>query len=69
MKELITFLLKALFQITQRAAWPISFILQKQIPKLQNELLNTRNKHESVNLNILCAFQLLNLPEKHEKTF
>jgi hypothetical protein len=74
MEELMACFTEGPVQITQRAAWPISFIAQKH-PKLLDkyydlfiELLNTPNKHDSINRNILRAFQFVNIPEKHEGT-
>ncbi|MDF1673212.1 MAG: hypothetical protein P1U41_06880 [Vicingaceae bacterium] len=58
--------------ITQRAAWAISVIAEKD-PKLINpyydlfiELLNQSNKHNAINRNIVRAFQYANIPEKYE---
>jgi hypothetical protein len=72
MEELMTCFVEGPVQITQRASWPISFIAQKH-PKLLDkyyplfiELLNTTNKHDSINRNILRAFQFVNIPEEHE---
>ncbi len=72
MEELMTCFTEGPVQITQRAAWPISFIAQKH-PELLNkyyklfiELLNQPNKHDSINRNILRAFQFVTIPEKHE---
>lgn len=72
MEELMACFVEGPVQITQRAAWPISFIAKKH-PQLLNsyyklfiELLNQPNKHDSINRNILRAFQFVDLPEKYE---
>ncbi len=72
MEELMQCFIQGPVQITQRAAWPISFIAQEH-PQLLNkyynlliELLNQPNKHDSINRNILRAFQFVKIPEKHE---
>lgn len=72
MGDLMNCFIEGPVQITQRAAWPISFIAEKH-PELLNEyypifikLLNTQNKHNSINRNILRAFQYVEVPQKHE---
>ena len=72
MEELMQCFIDGPVQITQRAAWPMSFIAQKH-PQLLNkyyslfiELLNQPNKHDSINRNILRAFQFVEIPKKHE---
>jgi hypothetical protein len=72
MEELMACFIDGPVQITQRAAWPISFIAQRK-PELVTkyiplfiELLNTPNKHNSINRNILRTFQFVTLPEEHE---
>lgn len=58
--------------ITQRAAWPISYVLEKH-PHLTGdyyelfiELLNKQNKHPAINRNILRGLQYAEIPEKHQ---
>ena len=59
-------------QITQRAAWPMSFVAQKHPELLINyydlliELLNQPNKHNAINRNILRAFQFTEIPEEYQ---
>ena len=74
MEDLMACFIKGPVQITQSASWPISFIAQKK-PELLTpyyplfiELLNTPDKHDAINRNILRAFQFVNLPEEHEGT-
>jgi hypothetical protein len=74
MEDLMACFIQGPVQITQRASWPISFIAQQK-PELLSpyypvfiELLNTPNKHNSINRNILRAFQFVNIPEEHEGT-
>lgn len=72
MDELIKLFVKGPVQITQRAAWSISVVAEKHPEYLFNyfdlfiELLNTPNKHDSVNRNIIRAFQFMEIPEKYE---
>lgn len=72
MDELMKCFIDGPVQITQRAAWPISFIAEKE-PKLLIkyydyliELLNSPNKHDAINRNILRAFQFVEIPKKHQ---
>ena len=72
MKELMDCFIDGPFRITQRAAWPMSFIAQKH-PNLLIEyysilidLLNKPGKHDAINRNILRAFQFVNIPKKHQ---
>ena len=72
MSELMDCFVEGPVQITQRAAWPMSFIAQKH-PELLNKyytlfisLLKKPGKHDSINRNILRAFQFVKIPEKHE---
>lgn len=58
--------------ITQRAAWPISYLGQKHpdllIPyySLFIKLLNTPNKHNAVNRNVLRAMQNVTIPKEYQ---
>lgn len=72
MDELMQCFITGPFRITQRAAWPMSFVAQKH-PKLLFkyypvliDLLNQPNKHDAINRNILRAFQFVEIPEEHQ---
>ncbi len=72
MKDLMDVFVKGPVQITQRAAWSISFIAEKEPSLLNNyyelfiDLLKQPNKHDSINRNILRALQFVEIPEKHQ---
>ncbi len=72
MDELIDLFIQGPVQITQRASWAISVIAEKHPEYLTNyfnlfvELLNTPNKHASVNRNIVRALQFMDIPKKFE---
>ena len=58
--------------ITQRAAWPISYVFESQ-PHLADdyyelfiELLIQQNKHPAINRNILRGLQYANIPINHQ---
>ncbi|MCB9360536.1 MAG: hypothetical protein H6587_08120 [Flavobacteriales bacterium] len=59
-------------RITQRAAWPLSFIAQKKPPLLVNYFdvfineLHKPNNHNAITRNILRALQFTDIPEKHQ---
>lgn len=72
MEQLMNCFIDGPFRITQRAAWPMSFIAQKH-PKLLFKyypilinLLNTSDKHDAINRNILRAFQFVEIPKKYQ---
>ena len=63
--------LKGESRVSQRAAWPLSFIAE-QHPQLMrpylDELLKKlekRNQHPAIARNILRSFQQMDIPEKH----
>jgi hypothetical protein len=72
MEELMNCFIEGPFRITQRAAWPMSFIAQKHPNLLLNyysiliDLLNKTNKHDTINRNILRAFQFVEIPKKYQ---
>ncbi len=72
MDELMKCFIEGPVQITQRAAWPMSFVAQKHPELLLKyydlliDLLNQPNKHDAINRNILRAFQFVEIPEKHQ---
>jgi len=72
MDELIQIFIEGPVQMTQRSAWSISVIAEKQPKLLFNyfdlfiDLLNQPNKHDSVNRNIVRAFQFLEIPIQHQ---
>ena len=72
MEELMTCFIDGPLRITQRAAWPMSFIAQKHPDLLLDyynlliDLLNKPNKHDAINRNILRAFQFVEIPEKYQ---
>ena len=72
MDELMQCFIDGPVQITQRAAWPMSFVAEKHPELLLKyyplliKLLNQANKHDAINRNILRAFQFVNIPEEHE---
>jgi len=72
MKELMDCFIEGPMRITQRAAWPISFIAQKHPDLLLDyynlliDLLNKPGKHDAVNRNILRAFQFAVIPKKYQ---
>ena len=63
--------LKGESRVSQRAAWPLSFIAEKE-PKLMMpyfdqliKKLEQRNQHPAIARNILRSFQQIDIPEKH----
>lgn len=72
MDELMQCFIEGPVRITQYAAWPMSDIAKKhphlliKYYPLLIELLNQPNKHNSINRNILRAFQFVAIPEQHE---
>jgi len=72
MKDLMDVFVKGPVQITQRSAWSISFIAEKQPELLNNyydlfiDLLQQPNKHDAINRNILRALQFVEIPERHQ---
>ena len=58
--------------ITQRAAWPLSYVLENHPHLADNyydlfiELLIKKNKHPAINRNILRGLQYAKIPEKHQ---
>lgn len=72
MEEFMQTFIDGPMRITQRAAWPLGFIVQKKpnlltpyYPVLIKELDN-KNNHQAVNRNILRALQYTNIPKKHQ---
>ncbi len=59
-------------RITQRAAWPLSFIAQKNPTLLNNyypvliDELHKPTNHDAITRNILRAFQYTDIPKKHQ---
>lgn len=72
MDELMQCFVDGPVAITQRAAWPMSYIAQKHPQLLLNyyplliDLLNQPNKHDAINRNILRALQFVEIPKEHE---
>ncbi len=72
MDELMQCFIKGPVRITQYAAWPMSYIAKKhphllfKYYPLLIDLLNKEGKHNSINRNILRAFQFVEIPEEHE---
>ncbi|MBL4594743.1 MAG: hypothetical protein JKX68_13155 [Flavobacteriales bacterium] len=72
MDELMQIFIEGPVQFTQRSAWSISVIAEKQPELLMNyydlfiKLLNQPNKHDSINRNIVRALQYLDIPEKYQ---
>ncbi len=71
-KELMTVFLNGEYRITQRAAWPMSYIAIDH-PKLIYpyldrliKLLTRPGNHPAIPRNILRFFQEIEIPEKHE---
>ena len=72
LNELFTFFLGDNYRLSQRAAWPISFIAEKH-PKLFAPYLKTMLKnlqkhdiHDAVKRNTLRVFELIAIPEELE---
>lgn len=71
-KQLMTVFLNGEYRMTQRAAWPMSYIAIDH-PKLIYPylkrlitLLNKPGNHPAIPRNILRFFQEIDIPEKHE---
>ncbi|MEO6304830.1 MAG: hypothetical protein ABIP51_16840 [Bacteroidia bacterium] len=71
-KVLMDIFLKSEYRLTQRAAWPMSYIAI-QHPKLIYpylnkliKLLSKQGNHPAIPRNILRFFQEIEIPEKHE---
>ena len=72
MDEFMQIFSTASHRIVQCAAWPLSYIAQKQPRLLTNyygllmDLLNNPNHHPAVTRNILRALQFATIPKKYE---
>ena len=70
--ELMQCFIKGSDLLSQRAAWPMSYVFQKHPELLNNyyvvliELLNQSNKHNAINRNIMRALQFAEIPEKYQ---
>ena len=73
-KKLLGIFLNGEYRVTQRAAWPLSYIAIKHPELIQNHIaklisrLNEPNLHPSIPRNILRIFQSINIPEKYHGT-
>lgn len=72
MDELMQIFIDGPYRISQRAAWPFSFVAEKH-PELLNDyypilvkLLYQEGNHPAINRNIMRAFQYAKIPEKHQ---
>jgi hypothetical protein len=70
-KELMTVFFNGPYRLTQRAAWPMSYVLIAE-PKLLTsyyprliKMLNESGHHPSIHRNILRVFQEMEIPEKY----
>ena len=72
MDELMQIFIDGPLKITQRAAWPLGFIAQREPKLLTNYYplliaqLHQKEVHQAVTRNILRAFQYVTVPEKHQ---
>jgi hypothetical protein len=72
MDELMSVFVEGPVQITQRAAWAMSYVAQRHPKLLVNyydlmiDLLNQQGKHDAINRNIVRALQYANIPEKFQ---
>ncbi len=72
MNELMQVFINSPYRISQRAAWPLSYIAEKRPELLANyydlliNQLNATDNHPAVTRNILRAFQFVDIPEEHQ---
>ena len=72
MNELMQTFVDGPLRITQRAAWPLGFIAQRQPVLLSNyydiliEELHKEDNHDAITRNILRALQYTKIPKKYQ---
>lgn len=74
MNELMQTFVDGPLRVTQRAAWPLGFIAQRQPALLSNyydiliEELHKEDNHNAITRNILRALQYTKIPKKYQGT-
>lgn len=72
MEQLMSIFIKGPQRISQRAAWPMSHIVQNHPNLLDNyytlfiQLLHQNDNHNAINRNILRALQFVDIPEQFQ---
>ena len=72
MDELMQIIVDGPITISQRAAWPMSFVVEKHPNLLLNyydvliKLLNKNDNHPAITRNILRALQFVEIPKKYQ---